>query len=469
MRPWVILAQLALLSRLAVAAPLEDTTVGGAVFTGPTQAHPTAIQVNPAALGLGTRGSWTLYIAGSLQLDQIGIDRRKVDATGTAVADENVSARVFSPAGTIAVYKVLSTNVALGVSFGLPLSESFIADRDALRYHTLGGYFRQWSPNVAVSFRPTERLYVGLGTSLARGSLRLQFARDTALEAGTPGVQSDCGGAPCGVENPLASETYTIDTRGPWISSTNIALTAGLVFQLAERWWLGAAYQSPPGFLSALRLDGEVTVERAPRDGGGTLKGSAEVVYRLPQTFWLGLRGAVLPGFELVIAARYQNLSEQNRFDVRLFGGELVGTDIPEFYPRYRGLADTVAVDLGLEQTERAALRLGGRLRFESAGAETEALSPLQVAMHNVTASVGAELRLSPRVVLTASYGLSYFLPTTGGSGFDPLARIACVDSNFELEACRAAAEGRALPTALADYERISHALRLSLRVPLSF
>jgi hypothetical protein len=67
--------------------------------------------------------------------------------------------------------------------------------------------------------------------------------------------------------------------------------------------------------------------------------------------------------------------------------------------------------------------------------------------------------------VLAGVYGLTVFAPTDASpSDFDPLARLSCVESDYALDECVAARQGRAIPTAAGAYSRFEHSLTLSLR-----
>jgi hypothetical protein len=74
----------------AAASPLEDTTVGGAVFTGPTQGHATSIYLNPAALGFSGRG-WHFFMSGNVRLSSLSIDRQVVDPSNSSALTDGPS------------------------------------------------------------------------------------------------------------------------------------------------------------------------------------------------------------------------------------------------------------------------------------------------------------------------------------------------------------------------------------------
>jgi long-subunit fatty acid transport protein len=294
-------------------------------------------------------------------------------------------------------------------------------------------------------------------------SLRLAFARDTALEAGTAGLQSDCAGAPCGAENPEADQRYDVSVS----SQFNIGFNVGLVVRVSESWYVGAGYVSPTSSFGRLLVEanGTVDVTPAPRDGGDPYSGQARVIYKLPQRVFLGARGPVLPRYDLVIGARFQHTARQDDYDLRMFGGDLDETDVPEWYPRFRGLNNVFGLELGIEGHDRERVRLGGRWRIETGAVDGERLSPYQLYRLNTSLAGGVEWRPSPELALSLGYAFVYYLSGSASpSAFDPAARVACVDSDHEFDQCDAAREGRGIATAEGDYSRLQHALSLGMR-----
>jgi hypothetical protein len=480
-------------ARPAAASPLEDSTLGGAVFTGPVHAHATSIYLNPAALGLASRGAH-VYFDGSLRLDTYDIDRRvlsnPLDAGSALMDGPRVQASTLAPGGTLAWYSV-GENVAVGAALSWVVLDSFIDEEPALGYHTLGGSHRQYvsrglsvfgrydlpfdvplpMPSLAGAYK-WRKFYFGVGVSLRSTSFALSFLRDTALERGQPGLDAACSQDPadtnkCGIENPAAAERYDITvSTGQLFTTRNLVLNGGIMWQVVPAWWLGVYYQSPPGFLSSLRLQGEARITPAPYQNRAPFEAEAELIYRLPQTISAGIRGPVFPGYDMFAAVRWQNLSRQRLLDFRLIDPTIGGGGAPEWITRYRGFDDTMSVSAGIEQREGGWLRLGGRLMMESETTSERVVSPLQVDGFQITGAVGAELRLLDRLVLYGSYGLTYFPTVKAGADslFDPGDQIECVDSDYELDACTPSAEGRAQPTAAGTYERMRHGFRAALR-----
>jgi hypothetical protein len=478
--------------RPAAASPLEDSTLGGAVFTGPVHAHATAIYLNPAALGLADRGAH-LYFDGSLRLDTYGIDRRVLsdprDADSALVGGPRVEASTLAPGGTLAWYSV-GESIAVGAAVSWVVLDQFIEEEEALGYHTLGGAHRQYvsprlsvigeyelpfdvplpMPSLAGAYK-WRNFYFGVGVSLRSTEFELSFLRDTALERGQSGIDAPCSqepdAAPCGIENPAAAERYDVKVRTEDLFTTrNLVLNGGIMWQVAPTWWLGVYYQSPPGFLSSLRLQGKAQITPPAYQERDSFEAKAELIYRLPQTISAGLRGPIFADYDFFAAVRWQNLSRQRLLDFRLIDPTIGGGNVPEWITRYRGFDDNLSVSAGIEQREGGRLRLGGRLMAESETTSARAVSPLQVEGFQVTAAVGAELRLLDRLVLYGSYGLTYYPTVTAGADslFDPQAQIDCVASDYNLDVCTPSAEGRAIPTAAGTYERMRHGFRAALR-----
>ena len=474
----VILALRTLLSpTLAAASPLEDPTLSGAdVFTGVTHPHATSIYLNPAAIGMAGVG-WHLHTGGSLRLDDYNINRRRIDQdSGAEIAGPQVNALTMTPSGIVAGY-LKAERIAIGITILTPMAERFIADQEALRYHTLGGYHYQYGLGAGLSYHHPHKWYFGAGLFFFGSSMRLRFARDSALEAGSVGIDSDCDGSPCGIENDAAAERYDVevDTDGfqsfdylsvfSLFATSNLALSVGIMWRVRGDWWLAGAYQGPPGILSNTSVHGDVDVVRAPRDGAAQLSGEAVVNYNLPHTFHLGARGPIRPGYELVGEVRYQTFNSHNDFDLRMFGGDLDQAAVPEWYPRYRGGNRLFRLQAGIERQERGRLRFGARLGWENAAVDANKIAPTMVTGMRFFLALGGELRLAQPLALGASYQFGWFPGVNStGSLFNPLDRIACVDSQFDQDACQAAREGRALPTAAGEYGHLQHILALSLR-----
>ena len=466
----------------AHASPRSDPTAGRAVFTGATTPSATSIDVNPAALGRSVTNE--LFIGALATLNRYAIDRRTLDIdTGALGAGDSVTDTLISPGGMVGViwHPGGTTRVTLGAALRSSPAEQFLEGHEALRYHTLGGSFRTVPvpiPTVAASLRLSSRFYVGVSLGSQSSILKLKYARDTALDAARDparGIDSDCGGAPCGVENPLAEERYTVDVASDRLSLETVAANLGVLVRLWREVYIGIGYHLPPGLAIQNALTGDVIIERAPRDGGGTIKGAATVYVSQPASVDAELSARPGLDLELHVGVRWEHLSRMQSFDVRSYGSTLPPAGIPEWQLRTRGFDSVWSAWAGVEQVERDfPLILGGRIGFETAALEDRKTSPLNVAPTSLTLDAGLQYRITTdpfadykfRVQLT--YGLQYF-PTVDvtDSAYDPRTRLACADAGYDysLPACESVRFGYAQPTAAGEYSRIEQAARIAVRM----
>lgn len=469
----VVVAFVAVAASRVSASPMEDPSLGGAVFTGPTQGHASAFFVNPAALGFTGTG-WHVHLGGSARLSSVYVDRDIINADGTQESGGSVRRHTVSPGTIFAAYlsPLPNDTVRVGLSFLTPTSERFPEGRTALGYHSEGGELVQGMVTLAGSLRVSSRVILGLGFSLGYSSLNLKFSRDSALDGGSDtvtGIGSDCGGQVCGYENPQAREFYDLNVRsqgplGGLLALKNISASIGAAIKLPGEAWLGLGYVALPGAFGQLTLSGSAAVTHAPRDGGMTENATAEISFRMAQMLFIGYRRPLFGSFDLVTDLRLQDLSRHNQLDIRLIGSDLT-TDVPEWMPRYRGMKDVWRASVGLESSDLETFRVGARLRLETGAVDDSAVTPLQVAGGSVTLATGAEVRIADHFVFNAGYELTWFPGVdVEDSAFDPREQVACVDSGYDFDSCRAARDGRALSTAAGSYQHLQHGLVLSVR-----
>lgn len=464
---WITLGALAAPGH---ASPLGDPAVQRAVFAGSTAAHPTSLTLNPAALALGVEGFY-LHVSGSSTFDRVHVRRRVVDPdTGDLSDGAARSAMLWSPGGSFGFYKV-GGRLSVGLQVALPSGESFLEGGDDLGYHSRGGGHREYSLFVIGGAYRWRGLAFGATLRVVETRLRLRFDRDTALERGdVDGTQ--CGGGPCGFENPAARERYDVDVTTGWLpsSSNTVAVTFGGVAEVAADWWVGLAYHVPQGLFSGITATGTVDVERAPADLAAEpeLRGEASVGFRMPWRLQLGTRGRILEGLDAVGEARWDRTSDLDAYDVRLYGLELEDAGVPEIYPRPRGLRDHLAIQAGVEQVDTGGRwRFGARLGLERGATKPSRLSPLQVYPTALDVDLGAQLRLDAAWTVQLGAGLAWSPTRDSGRGaYDPLDRLDCIDAGFDIDdpACAATRAGYALPTASGTYGRVGSVAWLSLK-----
>ncbi|MCP4447549.1 MAG: hypothetical protein GY811_19745 [Myxococcales bacterium] len=457
----------------ADASPMEDTSLGGAVFTGPTSGHASSFFVNPAALGLAGRGTH-YHFGASAQLNSLYIDRDVVGVDGSIASGDPASSHTPTPGGLIAWHSSSEQNEAhFGLALYTPSVQRFPANEPLLGYHSEGGQLAQGMLTLAGSYRISGRYLVGLGISIGYSSLRLKFARDSVLDGGSStesGINSDCAGTPCGYENPQAREHYDIEVgnsfslRNIFFSAQNISASVGVAYQLPDKSWLGLGYVYLPGAFGKLSLSGTATITRSPLEGGGQELATAEIGFRMAQMVSLGYRRAVLSEFDLVTSLRWQDWSRHDQFDIRLFSGQLNETS-PEWMPRYRGMHDVWRLSGGIESNDRQRHRIGARIRLESSSGAPATANALLVPGGSATIVTGAELRVADQWVVGLGYELGWTPRSDDiGTAFDPRQAVACVDTGYAFDECGAARNGRALSTASGSYEQLRHGMVLSLR-----
>ena len=468
-----VLGACVLLAGTAAASPLDDPTAGRAVFTGAATPHATSLLLNPAALALppGTTGLH-LYAGGTLTMDQISVDRSEIDlATGELTPGASASAFEWGLGGTFALWNVTSSrNLAVGGLIASPQATTpFATDEDALRYHTLGGVHRTTQLlSVAAAYRIVSRFYFGGSISLTRNRVKLSFARDTALEAGRDparGITSDCGGGvACGVENPAASERYTVDASPlNLVATENLTVRLSALVEIYPDWWIGATWRLPN---TDVELSGDGEVVAAPRDGGGVQRGTAIVHFDLPTSIDAELRGRIAPAIDLHVGARWVDLSVFSDYDVRLVGFD---ANVPEWIERPLGYHDTVRAWAGIEQVDTGRQRFlfgvrGGVIAPEIAKSR---VSPMTIDRWGGTADGGVQWRIATGFVAQLSYGLEYRPDVdVRASRYNPRDRLGCMDSGYDYAtaACENVRDGYAIPTAAGRYRRIDHAIRVGLR-----
>jgi len=463
------------LAARAGASPRSDPTSGRAVFTGATVADSSSLELNPAALSAVPTDRLELYVAAMAVIDRYAIARDHLDlATGALIPQPTTKDVELGPGMVVGVLKNLKDRATLGLQIHAQPAEVFPTGVTDWQYHTLGGGQRRYGATVGGAIKVTDELSFGISLALEATYLRLRYARDTAVAAGLDpmrGVTSSCGGSPCGLENPAATERYDVDVSSSILSASDaLRPNIGLMYELSKDMFVGVSYHMPPGLAVQNVLTGFMTVRQAPRDGGGLITGRSTVYMSQPSSLDAEFRARLPHELDLHVGFRWEDLSRLQAYDVRGYGPGFTAANLPEWTERPRGFHDPVALWAGVEQVETHSferVRIGGRIGVETSSLDDAATNPMTIAPTSLTVDVGVQLQLTPGVYLQGSYGLQYF-PTVHvtDSAYDPRDQLDCQASGYDYStaACAAARNGYAIATAAGEYDRMQHALRLALR-----
>lgn len=448
----------------ALASPRSDPTTGRAVFTGATEANVASLELNPAAIGAETVNEF--YLSFDATLDQVHVDRTLLSLDGSTTQGPQIRGVLLNPGGNLGyIWHTPSDRITLGFALRNTPSETFLANRQSLRYLTLGG--GQWDllTTIAASLKVNDEFYVGASVAHDNTWIHLHYSRDTALEAGHGAGGVDANG----IENPNAAENYNVEVRSSYFSTDNLRINLGFLWQIVKDVWVGVAYHPPPGFSPIeTSLQGSIDVRRAPRDGGDLVHGNATVDLAFPATVDVEVRARLQHQLVLHVGGRWEDLSRFQGYDVRAYASNFGSLGIPEWTERARGFEDSFAIWGGVEQFDSGEpLRFGARLGFETESIPDDRTTPITIAPSSLTVDLGAQLRLDARIVLQLSYGVQLFQKVNvNSSAFDPRDRIDCINSGYDYStpACAATRLGYAFASADGSYWRIEHAFRVGFK-----
>jgi hypothetical protein len=477
--PIVIVVATITCAPATVAASPGDAPWDGAVFAGPTAPHASNVSANPAPMLLMTPGVH-LFVGGVGAIDQISIDRRVVDENGVFSDGPSVDGVTAGMGGHVGIVRAWP-DFALAFISSTPPPDETLAGEAALAYHTRGTRTRMVDYGaLSLAYRLTGRISVGGSGTLSVRDTVMRFARDTAAEAGRDparGTASDCGGMRCGLENPLATEEWTVTVgsdrwnEGKWFETPaatldDLRFAVGALVTLPGDVRLGVTYQRPWN-LGRIARTGDVRVVGAPRDGAGVHGGDATLFDKQPQVVRVGARSRMLARWDVVGELRWRMIGRASYEDVRTYGGDLAAGNVPAIYPRPRGLRDVYALELGMEEIDDGqVLRLGARLGADTGAVGGNRLSARAPYGRQLTAGGGAQLRFGSWVV-QLTYNMAFQPAQTTEPGvFDPVRLLDCVDSGYDVneDACATVRAGYGAPTAAGEYTRFSHVGRVSLR-----
>jgi len=472
---------------------------------GAASAHPASFLYNPAALGLQPGRLVATHLDGTIRLGHGSLSRGPIDTlTGQPTSSAGATVKSFDEATWLEAFPqpLLSLSSSLGsdtVVVCLSGHTAQTAHLDFLRgngkwfdggiqgptryvaseltqYHLFG--------TLATSWRVAEFLIIGASTSLVWGSLDLAFVRDTALDGGSardpatePVALDDCGaGAPCNYESDEAAEATRV--RG---SAWGLGFALGFVVRPHPQLDVGLAYVSRVlGFgSSALTTRGDAWVRRSqavylnaladpnldPVDRD--LKGRSSVTYSLPDAINFGATLRLTRRWLLDLQLRWINYSVFDRLSVRLSGSAFRrDPPVPERLDHHRGFQDVWAVQLGGAYRVRDNLELQSAMMVETSAVPAESVTPVTVDSTKLDLLLAMAWHVGRYVTLRAGYSLAWMPRVNQAiSTFSPSAMVNCVDARFDVDVrdCKAASEGRGLPTTAGTYSLLSHHLGTSV------
>jgi len=280
--------------------------------------NPTAIYFNPAGLALGS--GWRIYAEGLFALRHLEYDRPEgaIDNldpepgmpgtpaeaaganAGTATLN-NVVASPFLGAATDFGVPNLGVGLAVFVPFGGQASwdrnddwagnQAYPGAEDGVqRWSTIEGSLRSLYISAGGAYRlPGPRLSLGGAINVVRSSINTVRARTAA---GTDDLVDG--------EGNLLEGRSLVD-----VSGTHLAAAVGVIWEPVDRVWIGASYQSQPGF-GTMSQSGTLTNKLG---ASGTSSGDIDLEQALPDIVRLGVKLRPTERIEVRVSADYQRWS----------------------------------------------------------------------------------------------------------------------------------------------------------------
>lgn len=391
----------------------------------PTTENPTAIYYNPAglALGHGTRiyldGTFALRMA-SYERPPEAIDNPAPGGTGTpADAIEANSGKaelsnfVASPfAAVVTDFGV--EGLGAGLAFYAPIggaaswakNEAYVgneqypgAEDGVARWWSMDGTIRSLYFTGAGAYRiAPAKLSIGVGVNVVISEASTIRARNSD---GSDDMVLSSGG--------LQEGRSFVDAK-----STDLALGAGLIWEPMEDFFVGASYQSQPGF-GEIKLKGTLATALGQAPVGEP--SDIELVQELPDVFRLGVRFVPMDKVQLRVFgeyARWSKFEKQCLLDAAtenrkcLFnedgtideegGGAGVIQNIP------RNWEDAFGVRAGGSYHLKPGVELYVGAGYDGNAVPDETLDPALMDMDKITASLGGRFRLMDGLFLSPTF-----------------------------------------------------------------
>ncbi|MCA9513915.1 MAG: outer membrane protein transport protein [Myxococcales bacterium] len=319
---WALAALVPMLSPPAQASGLLAVRFGGE-HGHPTTSNPTAIYFNPAGMSLmgGTRlmldgtFAWRslTYTRDPGAIDNVLADPNVGTGTpeGDGVAANSGEGHLFNLVGSpfaaiVTDFGVEGLGVGLGfyVPFGgsssfdqVDASDAFPGAKDGpQRWWAIDGTLRALYFTGAVSYRfPDLRLSVGAGLNVVLTQMATVRARNSD---GTDHLVSN---------GTIQEGRALID-----VSSVDVAISAGIIWEPVDGFYLGLSYQSQPGFGTS-KLTGDTTLVFGATPSAAVEPTPSEFYNGWPDVWRLGGRYTVPKAWEVRLfgeLARWSSMYE---------------------------------------------------------------------------------------------------------------------------------------------------------------
>lgn len=401
----------------------------------PTTSNPTAIYYNPAGLALEPYGpvgeetdlgwGFRLYIDGTLAYRHASYDRpaAAISRPGTGTPDDAISAN----AGEAELNNLIASPfISLTSNFGI---ENFGA---GLAFYVPFGGVAEWGQNEAFEGNTT---YPGAVDGVQRWWTmdgRIQSAYLTAGAAYRfPALRLSVGGTLSAVQ----SRVNTIRARNSdgsddlvsggrlqegrsWIDvdGWNLGAGLGVIWEPIDQLWIGASYQSKPGF-GSMTLDGELHTTLGTSAPDVT---KVELKQSMPDIWRFGARWRPKHDWELRLFGEYVNWSAFTQQCI-LIREDAAGNEVKDrkcsFLANGALAPDGKSVTQNIIRNWKDAFGIRGGVSYwfnpaiegyvgagyDSNAVPDETMDPALMDMPKYTAAVGGQFQLTSRWLLAAT------------------------------------------------------------------
>jgi len=400
----------ALISSRALASGFDSARFGGELGGHAAAPTPFAVYYNPAALGATKRLQIALDL--TLALHTQSFDRPASDTPVPADARGANTGRasLFNPLGgpTLAASLRLK-DFAFGAGFFAPFSgiasfrgnskfdgnTRYLGAQDGVaRWHLIEGSFSWITASAAASYtiRPL-RLTWGVGGNMGRAEVNVVRATTAASD------------------DDISSEGRVHVHTSGWVGS----FSTGLLWEaIADKMWLGASYQAPPGLYNGMVLNGTIRTDL----GGSVSTTKVGLHQSLPDTVRLALRYRPNARYELRLFGDYmrwsvmkdQCLSRRgSSCRLKADGSAAEGSEVVSNFPR--NWQDAFGVRAGASYWFLPTWEGFVGLGYDSNAIPDSTLEPSVLDGDDFAGALGTRFALGSRVALSLSYTNLYWLP----------------------------------------------------------